>query len=93
MYYEPKLSVRTRAKAKEAIPPDPVEAYKAGYLDASESMYTAFTKFVTELRVSGWKEQDILDALLGALRNYTLGAGVQRTSTDILRTYYKRGTK
>ena len=90
----PKLSVHTNTRElEEIIILDPIEAYKAGYLDASRQMLKAQTQFVTTLHMTGWDDKDILKALMAALRGYTEGMGLENTVVDIRRNLPKKGVK
>lgn len=91
---KPKITVHTKTKStEEIVVMNPIEAYKAGYMDATKQLLNAATQFVTTLRITGWKDEDILKALLAALRNYTNGQGVADTSTDVERVFSGKGVK
>lgn len=88
----PKITIHPKTKnAEELIVMSPIDAYKAGYFDAIESVFNAESRFVTTLKVTGWDEKDILKALLCAIRNYSEGNGVEETEKDVIRTYSGKG--
>ena len=91
---KPKITVHTKTKGpEEIVVMNPIEAYKAGYMDATKQLLNAATQFVMTLRITGWKDEDILKAFLAALKNYTNGSGIEDTTTDVMRTFSGKGVK
>lgn len=76
---------------EELVHVDPIETYMHGYFDASNDMLRALTSFVTTLRITGWDDKDILKALLTALKNYSTGEGLEKTTMEVMRTYPGKG--
>lgn len=66
---------------------DPVNAYMHGYLDAIGSFDSSILRYVTSLRIMGWKDQDILKALLMTLHSYATGKGIEETVREVFKRY------
>lgn len=69
-----------------------VNSYRAGYLDAMNSVDHAIQLYVMTLRTLGWKDQDILKALVTAIHSYSTGKGLEQTTKDILNKYTGKET-
>lgn len=86
----PSISIRPNPK-----PADHVQhaiSYRTGYLDAMNSVDSAIQLYVTTLRTLGWKDQDILKALIVAIHGYCGGKGLRDTTDLIMKKYTGKET-